>query len=664
MAEGRGEVLVPPTPSTIQRPMPETMPAPLATMTPVTSSRFAEQLARVPTGPGVYIMRGADASVIYVGKAANLRNRVRSYFGSPSSMEGKTRALSDAIADFEYVVTHTEQEALHLEAELVKRHQPFFNIRLKDDKHYPYLKVDLADPWPRVYITRRVEKDGARYFGPYANAGSVRRTLDIVNKLFPWRSCTKTITGTDPRPCLDYYINRCIAPCTSYCTKEEYDEVIKQVILFLEGRTDEVVRELKRQMQAESKAMQFERAARIRDQVQAVERVTERQAVASTKPADEDIFGLARGDDEAVVQVLFVRGIKMVGVDSFTLDGTKDETDADVMASFIQQFYESATYVPKRVVLPMKLAEHALIESWLTERRGTNVELLVPQRGEKLRLIEMATTNARETLDMARVKWMADSGKTRTALEGLQEALDLPALPKRIECYDISNIQGTSSVGSMVVAIDGHARPQEYRRFRIKTVEGANDFASMAEVLRRRFRRAREQVLRDAGAEAPDVESAPGASTARKRDDESFGAMPDLVIIDGGKGQLAAVLDVMREMGAKDIPTVGLAKQHEEIYVQDVSEPVVLPRNSQALYLVQRIRDEAHRFAITYHRGVRKKAGFQSALDTIPGVGPKRKKALLKKFGSVRAIRDATVEDIATTIGFTEALATKVKASI
>jgi excinuclease ABC subunit C len=630
----------------------------------VTSSRFAEQLARVPIGPGVYIMRGVDGAVIYVGKAANLRNRVRSYFGSPASMEGKTRALSEAIADFEYVVTHTEQEALHLEAELVKRHQPFFNIRLKDDKHYPYLKVDLIDPWPRVYITRRVEKDGARYFGPYANAGSVRRTLDIVNKLFPWRSCTKTITGTDPRPCLDYYINRCIAPCTSYCTKEEYDEVINQVILFLEGRTDEVVRGLRRQMQAESKAMQFERAARVRDQIQAVERVTERQAVASTKPADEDIFGLARGDDEAVVQVLFVRGTRMVGVDSFTLDGTKDETDGDVMASFIQQFYESATYVPKRVVVPLELPDQALIQSWLSERRGTNVELLVPQRGEKRRLVDMATKNARETLDMARVKWLADSGKTRTALEGLQEALDLPALPKRIECYDISNTQGTSSVGSMVVAIDGHPRPQEYRRFRIKTVEGANDFASMAEVLRRRFRRAREQVLRDAGAEAPDVEAPQADRQARVRDDESFAALPDLVIIDGGKGQLAAVLDVMREMGAKDIPTVGLAKQHEEIYVQDVSEPVVLPRTSQALYLVQRIRDEAHRFAITYHRGVRKKAGFQSALDAIQGVGPKRKKALLKKFGSVRGIREAPVEEIAATVGFTAALAVKVKASV
>jgi excinuclease ABC subunit C len=613
-------------------------------------------------------MRDAQGDVIYVGKAANLRNRVRSYFGSPTSMEGKTRALSESIADFEYVVTHTEQEALHLEAELVKRHQPFFNIRLKDDKHYPYLKVDLADPWPRVYITRRVEKDGARYFGPFANAGSVRRTLDIVNKLFPWRSCTKQITGTDPRPCLDYYINRCIAPCTAYCTKEEYDDVIRQVILFLEGRTEEVVRDLKRQMAAESGAMQYERAARLRDQLQAIERVTERQAVASTRPADEDVFGLARGDDETVVQVLFIRGIKMIGVDNFTLAGTKDESDADVMASFIKQFYESATYVPKRVVAPFQLPEHELIQSWLTERRGTNVELLVPQRGEKRRLVEMAAKNAAEALDMARVKWLADTGKTRAALEGLQEALELPTLPQRIECYDISNIQGTSSVGSMVVFVDGHPRPQEYRRFRIKSVTGANDFASMAEVLRRRFRRAREQLLRDTGAAAPDVEPAAGTEVSRSDDrasnDESFASLPDLVIIDGGKGQLSAVIDVMREMGVKHIPTVGLAKQHEEIYVQDVSEPVVLPRTSQALYLVQRIRDEAHRFAITYHRGVRSKAGMQSALDTIPGVGPKRKKALLKKFGSVRGIREASVDEIASTVGFTAALAEKVKSGI
>lgn len=614
-------------------------------------------------------MRDGDAHVIYVGKAANLRNRVRSYFGSPASLEPKTRALAESIADFEYIVTHTEQEALHLEAELVKRHQPLFNIRLKDDKHYPYLKVDMTDPWPRVYITRRVEKDGARYFGPFANAGSVRRTLDIVNKLFPWRSCTKTITGTDPRPCLDYYINRCIAPCTSYCTKEEYDEVIRQVILFLEGRTDEVVRQLKQEMDAAADGMEFERAARVRDQLQAIDRVTERQAIASTKPADEDVFGVARGDDDAVVQVLFVRGVKMVGTDNFTLNGARSETDGDVIASFIKQFYKSAMYVPKRVVVPVALPEHALLESWLAERRGSRVELLCPQRGEKRRLVEMASKNAREALDMQRVKWLADTGKTRAALDELQEALDLPSPPRRIECYDISNIQGTSSVGSMVVFVDGHPRPPEYRRFRIKTVAGANDFASMAEVLRRRFRRARERLLRETGADAPDVETDQAADAtsngaSRQRDDASFASLPDLVIIDGGKGQLSAALDVMREMGVKHIPAVGLAKQYEEIYVQDVSEPVVLPRTSQALYLVQRLRDEAHRFAITYHRGVRAKVGFQSALDTIPGVGPKRKKALLKKFGSVRGIREASVEDVAATVGFTSKLAELVKSAI
>jgi excinuclease ABC subunit C len=619
----------------------------------------------VPLEPGVYIMKDAAGCVIYVGKAASLRSRMRSYFGSPSSMEPKTRALSDSIADFEYVITHTEAEAMHLEAELVKQHQPLFNIRLRDDKHYPYLKVDLADPWPRVYITRRVQKDGGRYFGPYANAGSVRRTLDLVNKLFPWRSCTKTITGTDARPCLDYYINRCIAPCTAYCTKEEYDEVIRQVILFLEGRTDEVVRQLKREMAGASSAMEYERAGRVRDQLQAIERVTERQTVASTRGADEDVFGLARGEAESVVQVLFIRGGRMVGTDSFTLQGTKDEPDAEVMRSFVTQYYESAGTVPRRIMVPQALPDKPVIEAMLTERRGSRVEVVAPQRGERRGLVELASKNAREAMDMAQAKWLADRGRREAALDELAEALDLPERPKRIECYDISNIQGTSSVGSMVVFLDGHPRPQEYRRFRIKGVVGANDYASMAEVLRRRFRRAREQALEAAGAEAPAVEETGGGERNRRNGrDESFATLPDLVIIDGGKGQLGAALDVMREMGVKHIPTVGLAKQFEEVYVQDVSEPITLPRTSQALYLIQRVRDEAHRFAITYHRGLRKKAGFQSALDTIPGVGPKRRKALLRKFGSVRGIREASVEDLAATTGFTVSLAEKVKAGL
>jgi excinuclease ABC subunit C len=389
--------------------------------------------------------------------------------------------------------------------------------------------------------------------------------------------------------------------------------------------------------------------------------VTERQAVAGTRPADADVFGLARDEGEAMVQVLFVRGVKMVGVDSFRLEGTQGESDADVMASFIKQFYESATYIPRRIVVPVALPESALIEAWLGGRRGVRVELLVPRRGEQRRLVEMAAKNAREALDMARVKWLADTGKTRHALQELQDELNLPSTPSRIECYDISNIQGTSSVGSMVVFVDGHPRPQEYRRFRIKSVVGANDFASMAEVLRRRFRRARERLLAETGASAPEVET---NGHTRLRADESFASLPDLVIIDGGKGQLAAAVDVMREMGVKEIPAVGLAKQHEEIYVQDVSEPVILPRTSQALYLIQRIRDEAHRFAITYHRGVRSKAGMQSVLDTIPGIGPKRKKALLKRFGSVRAIREAPAEEIAATEGFTRELAERVKAQV
>ncbi len=594
-------------------------------------------------------MRDGEGDVIYVGKAADLRSRVRSYFGSPHSMEPKTRNLSQAVADFDYIVTGNAQEALHLEATLVKRHQPLYNVRLKDDKHYPYLKVDVQEPWPRVYITRRVENDGARYFGPYASASSVRKTLDIVKKLFPWRSCTKMITGRDPRPCLDYYIHRCIAPCTAYCSKEEYDYVIRQTILFLEGRTDEVLRDLRQKMEEAADAMEFERAAVIRDQINAIERIGEKQVTAYPRPADEDVFGLARADGEAAVQVFFIRGMKMVGADHFTLDGASDEPDDEVMGSFVRQFYESATYLPSRVVVPVALPEMDVIEGWLSQRRGRRVELVVPQRGEKRRLVEMARDNAREALEVARVKWLADSGKTRAALDELAEELNLPSPPRRIECYDISNIMGTSAVGSMVVFVDGHPRPAEYRRFRIKTVTGADDYAMLAEVLRRRFKRAAGKAGDGPRPEANDAK------------DEAWAALPDLLIVDGGKGQLSAALDVMRDMGVGDIPAAGLAKQNEELFIKDMSEPVVLPRTSQALFLVQRIRDEAHRFAVTYHRKLRQKAGMQSALDSVPGVGPKRKRALLRKFGSVKGIREAPVDDIAATVGFTRRLAEKVK---
>ncbi len=629
---------------------------------------LVERLKSVPQRPGVYLFRDEGGQVLYVGKAASLRSRMRSYFGAPTSMEAKLRSLRAAIADFEYVVTHTEQEALHLEATLVKRHQPFFNVRLKDDKHYPYLKVDLTDPFPRVYIARRVEDDGARYFGPFASASSVRTTLEIAKKLFPWRTCTMTITGREPRPCLEYFIHRCIAPCTSYCTEEEYGDVIRQTTMFLEGRTEDVLRDLREQMEAASQALDFERAAGFRDQIHAIERVTEAQTVATTRPTDEDVFGLARIDGEAIVQALFVRGTKLIGADHFTLDGAKDTPDGDVLASFLEQFYRSAAYVPRRVLLPVKVADADLLADWLSERRGAGsngrrkgrVVLTVPKRGEKRRLVDMAQANAREALEQERARWLADRGKTQAALEGLQEELSLPDPPRRIECYDISNIQGTNAVGSMVVFVDGRPRPQEYRRFKIRSVKGADDFAMLAEVLRRRFRKATAPAeLSDAGAAEGD--GGAGESGAAEAKAQAWRTLPDLLIVDGGKGQLTAALDAMRDLGVEHVPAAGLAKRREELFVKDMTEPIVLPRTSQALYLVQRVRDEAHRFAITYHRGLRQKKAVQSALDAVPGVGPKKKRALLRKFGSVKGVREAPVEEIAATVGFTRSLAEKVK---
>ena len=625
----------------------------------MSSEELRAQVAAVPAKPGVYTFRGGDGAVIYVGKAANLKSRVRSYFGSPRSLEGKTRVLAGRIASVEYVTTQTEQDALHLEATLVKRHQPFFNVRLKDDKHYPYLKIDVDSAWPRVTITRRVQKDGARYFGPYASAKSVRTSLDLVKKLFPWRSCDKEITGEDPRPCLDYYIKRCIAPCTSYCTEGEYQAVIDQTILFLEGRSGQLVSDLKAEMGEAAAAMEFERAAHLRDQISAVEKVTEQQLTADASASEIDAFGLAADGDEAVVQVLFIRGQKMTGSDHFALAGVKDEAPADVLSSFLRQYYEGAVQVPKLVLIPEEIAEHGLVEGWLAERRGGRVELRRPQRGERKRLVEMAEENASEALQMQRVQWMADRQRTGAALEELEEALSLPRRPQRIECYDISNTQSDSTVASMVVFLGGRPASNEYRRFRIKAVrqdgEGPNDFASMAEVISRRFKRLSEQrrERREAGIEpeaAPDEEEL-----------EGWGAVPDLVIVDGGRGQVSAAADVMRNAEVDDIPLVGLAKREELLFQVDSAEPVRLDRRSQGLYLVQRIRDEAHRFAISYHRRVRARRASQSPLDRISGIGPARKKALLRKFGSLQAIREAEAAEIAATPGLTLQLAETLK---
>jgi excinuclease ABC subunit C len=654
----------------------------------VTNNHVRHQVRTLPERPGVYIMRDAPGDVIYIGKATNLRSRVRSYFGSSRSLEPKVQVLAERVRTIEHVVTRTEAEALHLEATLVKRHQPVHNVRLKDDKHYPYLKIDVQSQWPRVTITRRVESDGARYFGPYASAGSVRSTLSVVKKLFPWRSCTKEITGTDPRPCLDYFIQRCIAPCTAYCTKEEYDKVIAETILFLEGRSDEVLNRVTADMAQASDDLNFERAARLRDQATAIRTVTERQQMATTTPLDADIFALSRQDDETCVQAFFVRGTVVADTDSFMLDGTGDVSDGAVMEAFLAQFYESATYVPRTLLLSNTPDDAPDLEIMLRDRRSGAVDLLVPVRGERRALVATAEENAREALAMYHARWISDRDKTEQALELLQEELDLPQPPGRIECYDISTIQGTNTVASMVVFDHGQPATNEYRRFRIKTVEGQDDFASMREVLGRRFKRIadrrKEQRAGDTSEESTPqiipltavtesgeptilvelIESVEAIDAIEPADVSPWDAVPGLVIIDGGKGQLSAVLDVMRDLELADIPVCGLAKQYEEIYVQDVSEPIRLPRDSEALYLVQRIRDEAHRFAITYHRQLRGKKATQSVLDSIPGIGPKRKRALLRKFGSVKGVREATLDDVAATVGFTSGLAETVKRSL
>ena len=631
----------------------------------VTDPAVLQQAKALPERPGVYLMKDAAGRMLYVGKARRLRSRVRSYFGSGRSLEPRVRALAERIATLDHVVTANEAEALLLEATLVKRHQPAYNVRLKDDKHYPYLKVDVQHDWPRVTITRRVERDGARYFGPYASAGSVRRTLAVVKKLFPWRSCTKRITGDDPRPCLDYYIKRCIAPCTSWCTPGEYRAVIDQTLLFLEGRNDEVLRHVEREMRESAAALDYERAARLRDQAEAIRRVTERQRMATTSALDADVFALARGGGEACVQAFFVRGTVVADTDSFLLDGAGAADDAETLGAFLAQFYESATYVPRHVLLSHAPADRGQLRALLGERRGGAVGLAVPARGELRALVASAGENAREALAMHRVRWLADRDKTGAALSTLRDELDLPERPRRIECYDVSTIQGSDTVASMVVFEDGRPRTDQYRRFRIRHVEGQDDFASMREVLTRRFRR----LAARAGGEAAEAASGSADGPDAPPPDAARGgspweALPGLVVIDGGRGQLGAALDALRDLGLGDVPACGLAKREEEIHVADVDEPIRLPRTSEALYLLQRVRDEAHRFAVAYHRSVRGRRVRRSALDAVPGVGPKRKRALLRAFGSVRALRAAPVEEIAATEGVGRRLAEAVKRAL
>ena len=564
--------------------------------------------------------------------------------------------------DFEFVVTHSESEALILENTLIKRHRPPFNTRLRDDKTYPYIKIDPSEEFPQIYFTRRVLNDGARYFGPFASAGSVRKTLALLKKLFPYRSCTKTITGTDARPCLEYYIHRCVAPCVGYADQRAYKEVIEQVLMFLEGKTTDVVRQLNQRMHEAAESLEFERAARLRDQVQAIQRVSEDQKVVSLRNQDMDVIAMAQERNEAWVEAFFIRKGKLVGRDHFIMDGALDEEEGRVLATFVQQFYDRASYVPPTILLQHPADDTPLLTEWLTGKRGTSVQLHVPMRGERRRLVSMVAENASQGLSMSRAQRLAGQGALDSAMAEVQEALSLPRLPKRIECYDISNIQGTDSVGSMVVFQNGAPRKEHYRRFKINSVDGPDDFASMREVLRRRFGRMAASMP---SGDAAILDAQPGSEpeAAEAPDGKAWENVPDLVLIDGGKGQLSAVHGVFLEMGLSTdvVPLASLAKREEELYVPHSPEPTALPRNSQGLFLVQRVRDEAHRFAITYHQRLRSKRQTRSGLDTVKGIGPKRRRMLMQRFGSIQAVRDATLEELSAVPGMTRALAQNVK---
>ena len=620
------------------------------------ASLFERRLLAAPDRPGVYIMKDARGNVLYVGKASVLSNRLRTYFGSPSNLPNKTRRMLGQLDDFECIITDTEAEALILENTLIKRHRPRYNARLKDDKTYPYLKIALNEEFPRVYITRRVANDGARYFGPFATAGTVRKTMDLVKRLFPYRSCTKNITGKDPRPCLEFFINRCVAPCTGYATKEDYDEVIRQVVLFMEGDTEAVTQDLQDNMQKASDSLEFERAAVLRDRMRSVERVAEEQRIKvdANPVSDMDLIALAQENQETWVEVFFVRHNKLVGRDHFFMEGAQEDDPGLVIGQFIKQFYQAASEIPPRILVQHAVEEEELIREWLQGLRGKSVRIALPMRGQHKKLIDLVAENARQGLNQYRVRWLDKADIIQGAMSELREELSLPTDLRRMECYDISHIQGTNTVGSMVVFEDGAPKPAHYRRFRVKSVEGVDDFESMREVLRRRFNRMAEvrakQKLQDSDGTRPS--------------DETWGIFPDLVLIDGGKGQLSAALEVLLEMGLDNVPLASLAKENEWLYVPHTPEPIILSRDSQALYLVQRIRDEAHRFAITYHRNLRSKSSLRSPIDSVNGIGPKRKRMLMRKFGSLSGIKQASVDEIAAVPGMTRSLALLVKQSI
>jgi excinuclease ABC subunit C len=598
------------------------------------------KLGLLPTTPGVYLFKDAKGEVIYVGKAKNLRARVRQYaHGGDGRVQ--IRFLLAQLADVEVLITSSEKEALLLENTLIKQHWPRYNIRLKDDKSYWHVKVTTHEPWPRIFLTRQILKDGSKYLGPFHSSIAIQETIELIRKIFPLRTCSDTVFRNRTRPCLEYQIQRCLGPCTLPVAPEEYRRHVKNALLLLEGKNTEVVAQLNARMQVAADALRFEEAVKLRDQLRAITQTGEKQQVATPLGYDQDIFGLYREGGSIEVQVLFIRAGKLVGSQSYSFDD-HEFPDEEVLSELLTQFYQGERFIPDELILPLPIEDASVREELLSERKGKKVSLLCPQRGDKIRLVEMAQENARHSFTEKR---RGEEQKAKT-IETLRRALHLRNAPKRIECFDISNIQGNLAVGSMVVFDEGEPDKNRYRRFRIKTVEGADDFAMMYEVLTRRYRRALEEH-----------------------------DLPDLLMVDGGKGQLGVAVVVFQELGITEVDVIGLAKMRterdpfseevthsaERVFLPGRKNPIVLLPNSTALFLLQRLRDEAHRFAIAYHRQLRAKERLGSPLDTIPGVGPSRRKALLRHFGSLKRIRAATLEELQQVTGITQVTAEAIR---
>jgi excinuclease ABC subunit C len=596
---------------------------------PALPATLEEKLERLPDRPGVYLYKDAKAQVIYIGKAASVRSRIRSYFQASRTRDAKTDALVDQIADLEFIVTANELEALILESNLVKRHRPRYNIILRDDKHYPFLKLTTDEEYPRLMVARRVAKDRATYYGPFYPATALRETLRLVRQLFPLRTCSIKIDGKAERPCLQYYIHRCNAPCTGGETREGYGRTVEDVQAFLEGRQDDLAMRLTRDMESAADDEKYERAAVLRDQIQALHKVRESQKIISTDLEDQDLLGLARQGSEACIQIFFVRKGRLLGRESFFFDRLLDAGDGDVLSAFVRQFYAKNVAPPREILLSTDIPEAELVMAWLAQRRGGRVEVAVPQRGRKRELVAMAEENAALALQ---THLLSRDSRRQVVMEDLQRSLNLPGLPHRIEGFDISNIQGQEAVGSMVVWEAGGMKKDDYKRYRIRTVPGADDYAMMAEVLRRRYGRALEE----------------------------GNVLPDLVLLDGGRGQLNVGLRVLEELGLDFVPIVSLAKREEEVYRAESLHPLALDPASPALHTLQKIRDEAHRFAITYHKKLRQKRTLTSVLDQIPGVGPTLRTNLLRQLGSAKRVREASVAELAAVAKITPKLAQRI----